>query len=115
MPVAISLIHCITILFVPESLRYLTLQKKSHEVQTILSAFHRNCNDVENDLAIWTQQPHQISFAFKADLSYVIPVFGLCIFEQMTGAVPMLFYFRQIFALIGEFFILVECLESFPS
>lgn len=98
-----SLVHLVTIFTLPESLRYLTLQKKVTEVERILAECRTDRKDIENDLAIWAEQrPHFLFAALRADIAYVLPVFGLHAFKQLTGAIPMLFYFRQIFELIGE-------------
>lgn len=97
-----SLVHLVTVFGMPESLRYLALQNKVTEVDKILSDCRSDRKDIESDLGIWAEHRPHFLFAFRADVGYVVPVFGLHIFKQLTGAVPLLFYFRQMLELIGE-------------
>lgn len=86
----------------PESIRYLALQTKMSDIQQIRANLRCDHNNIENDLAIWTEHKNQFRAAFKGNITYVVPVFGLYICKQMTGVVPVLFYFQTIFELIGK-------------
>lgn len=102
-PVVMSLVHLIIIVTImPESIRFLTLQKKMTEVERILAECRSDRNDIEHDLAIWTEHRPHFLFVLEADLANILPGFGLYAFKQLTAAIPLLFYFRQIFELIGE-------------
>lgn len=62
--------------------------------------------DVLSDLQLWTSSHYKVSYSsvFKEHFGiiYAIPVFGLYIFEQLIGAVPILFYLEKIFELTGK-------------
>lgn len=110
-PACISLISLVAIFFIPESPRYLLLYEKHEEAKMILFEHRSDDNDVQNDIQLWTNFHHKKSYltALKEDLrilftwfSYFSPVFGLVMFEQLIGAVPMLFYLQKIFERTGE-------------
>lgn len=90
----------------PESPRYLSLQGKTDEAKQILEKFKNDDKDIENNMQLWTKFHHKKSYlsAFKEDfgITYAIPCFGLVIFEQLIGAIPLLFYLHKILRLTGK-------------
>lgn len=88
----------------PESPRYLSIRGDSSGAKEILVKFKADDRDIQNDLQLWTH--HKVSYlsAFKEEfnIANAIPVFGLYIFEQLIGAVPILFYLQKIFKLAGK-------------
>lgn len=76
------------------------------EAKEVLTQFKIDERDVQSDLQLWTKLHHKIGYlsVFKEHFGiiYAIPVFGLYIFEQLIGAVPILFYLDKIFELTGE-------------
>lgn len=91
----------------PESPRYLSLRGDKNTAQEILSKFKRDDRTVQNDLQLWTMSTHHkrgYLSTFKEDfgIAFAIPVFGLYIFEQLIGAIPILFYLQKIFQRTGK-------------
>lgn len=88
----------------PESPRYLSLNGDTETAKEILVKFKTDDRDIENDLQLWSTS-HKVGIlsTVKRDFSiaYVVSLFGLYIFEQLIGAVPILFYLRKIFKLTG--------------
>lgn len=90
----------------PESPRYLSLKGYPNAAKEILLKFKTDDKDIENDLQLWINAHHKKSYlsTFKEDFSitYALPIFGLYIFEQLIGAIPILFYLQKIFKLTGN-------------
>lgn len=90
----------------PESPRYLSICGNANRAKEILVKFKTDDHDVQNDLQLWTSAHHKVGYlsAFKEEfnIAYAIPVFGLYIFEQLIGAVSILFYLQKIFKLAGK-------------
>lgn len=102
-----SLVLFIGFCFMPESPRYLSLHGKIDDAKKILQKFKADDRDVENDLQLWTNYHlHKKSYlsVFKEDfgITFAFPIFGLVIFQQLIGAIPLLFYLHKIFKLTGE-------------
>lgn len=91
----------------PESPRYLSLHGDTTKAKEILMKFKTDDRDIQNHLQLWTSAHHKFGHlsSFKVDFSvaYAIPVFGVHIFEQLIGAIPILFYLRKIFKLAGKY------------
>lgn len=72
----------------------------------ILTKFKMDERDVQSDLNLWTSSHYKVSYlsVFKENfgIAYAIPVFGLYVFEQLIGAVPILFYLHKIFNFTGK-------------
>lgn len=106
LPAITSLLLFITFFFMPESPRYLSLQGDTTKAKEILANFKMDDRDLQNDLQLWASAHHKAGClsAFKEELriTFVIPVFGLYMFEQLIGAVPILFYLQKIFKLTGK-------------
>lgn len=91
----------------PESPRYLSVRGDAAVAKDILVKFKIADRDMDNDLQLWANEhPKDKGFlsAFKEDFGvrYVIPVFGLFIFEQLIGAISILFYMQKILRLTGK-------------
>lgn len=107
LPTIMSIVLFITFFFMPESPRYLSLRGDTNTAQEILSKFKRDDRTVQNDLQLWTMSTHHkrgYLSTFKEDfgIAFAIPVFGLYIFEQLIGAIPILFYLQKIFQRTGK-------------
>lgn len=106
LPAIMSTLLFITFFFLPESPRYLSIRGNATDAKEILVKFKTDDRDVQNDLQLWTSAHHKVGYlsAFKEEfnIAYAIPVFGLYIFEQLIGAVPILFYLQKIFKLAGN-------------
>lgn len=94
----------------PESVRYLSLRGDTNTATEILIKFKRDARDVQTDLQLWTKSTHHqrgflLLSAFKDGfgIRFAIPVVGLYVFEQLIGAMPILFYLRKIIMLTEEF------------
>lgn len=88
----------------PESPRYLSCNGNTEAAKEILVKFKTDDQDIESDLQLWsTSRQVGVLSTIKRDFSiaYAIPVFGLYIFEQLIGAMPILFYLQKIFKLTG--------------
>lgn len=72
----------------------------------ILAKFKMDERDVQSDLQLWTSAHYKMSYlsVFKEHFGIIhaIPVFGLYMFEQLIGAVPILFYLQKVFGLTGK-------------
>lgn len=93
----------------PESPRYLSLHGDTNTAKEILIKFKRDDRDVQNDLQLWSMSTHHkrgYLSTFKNDfgIAFAIPVFGLYIFEQLIGAIPILFYLRKVFQRTGKLY-----------
>lgn len=101
---AILFVMCL--LWVPESPRYLASKGEIDEAKSILLTFKSIDRDVENEMQIWSGAHHKngILNALKQDigLKYAVPLFGLFMFEQLIGAVSILFYLNKILTLTGK-------------
>lgn len=90
----------------PESPRYLSYHERTNEAMEILVSFKKDDHRVQSDLQLWSRAHHKTGYmsVLKEDfgITYAIPVFGLFIFEQLIGAVPILFYLHKIFKRLGE-------------
>lgn len=90
----------------PESPRYLSIRGNAKRANEILAKFETDDRGAQNDLQLWTSTHHKVGYlsAFKEEfnIAYAIPVFGLYIFEQLIGAVSILFYLQKIFKLTGK-------------
>ncbi|XP_055323915.1 uncharacterized protein LOC129578805 [Sitodiplosis mosellana] len=115
LPAITSALLFITFFFMPESPRYLSIRGDAERANEILVKFKTDDRAVQNDLQLWTSAHHKVGYlsAFKEEfnIAYAIPVFGLYIFEQLIGAVPILFYLQNIFKLAACESVLsrVEC------
>lgn len=93
----------------PESPRYLSVRGNLKCAREILMKFKMtNDHDIQKDLQLWTSLRHPVGYlsAFKSyefNIFHVIPVFGLHIFEQLIGVIPILFYLQKIFRLSGKY------------
>lgn len=105
-PAIASTLLFITFFFMPESPRYLSIRGNAKRANEILVKFKTDDRAIQNDLQLWTSAHHKIGYlsVFKEEfnIAYAIPVFGLYIFEQLIGAVPILFYLQKIFKLTGK-------------
>lgn len=74
--------------------------------KAILANFKTDERDVQSDLQLWTSTHNKESYltVFKEHfgITHAIPVFGLYIFEQLIGAIPILFYLQKIFKFTGK-------------
>lgn len=102
-----AILFVVFLLFVPESPRFLSSKGKIDEAKSILLKFKSIDRDVENEMQIWsgTHQQNGILNALKQDfgIAYAVPLFGLFMFEQLIGAVSILFYLNKILTLTGKF------------
>lgn len=102
-----AMLFVVFLLFVPESPRFLSSKGEVDEAKSILLKFKSIDRDVENDMQIWSGAYHRngIFNALKQDLSIkqAVPLFGLFMFEQLIGAVSILFYLNKILTLTGKF------------
>lgn len=91
----------------PESPRYLSMRGNTTAAKEILMKFKIDERDVQSDLQLWTSTHNKVSYltVFKEHfgITHAIPVFGLYIFEQLIGAVSILFYLHKIFNFTGKF------------
>lgn len=102
-----STVLFLTFFFMPESPRYHSVHGDAVSAKNVLIKFRVADRDLENDLQLWANEhPKNKSFlsAFKEDfgIRYAIPVFGVCIFEQLIGAMSILFYLQKILILTGK-------------
>lgn len=102
-----AILFVVFLLFVPESPRFLSSKGDVDEAKSILLKFKSIDRDVENEMQIWANAHHEngIFNALKQDLGikHAVPLFGLFIFEQLIGAVSILFYLNKILTLTGKF------------
>lgn len=93
----------------PESPRYLALRGQQDVAKGVLLKFKSIDKDTENELKIWHEVDTKkgILYVFKEDfgIKYAIPLFGLFAFEQLIGAISILFFLQKILVLIGKYFI----------
>lgn len=106
LPVVTSSVLFITFCFMPESPRYLSMRGQTTSAKEILTKFKTDERDVQSDLQLWTSTHNKASYltVFKEHfgIANAIPVFGLYVFEQLIGAVPILFYLHKIFNFTGK-------------
>lgn len=102
-----AVLFLVFLLFVPESPRYLSSKGEVDVAKSILLKFKSIDRDVENEMQIWAGAHHKNGMfnALKQDLGlkHAVPLFGLFVFEQLIGAVSILFYLHKILTLTGKF------------
>lgn len=90
----------------PESPRYLSMRGNTTSAKEILTKFKKDERDVQSDLQLWTSTHNKVNYltVFKEHfgIAHAIPVFGLYMFEQLIGAIPILFYLHKIFSFTGK-------------
>lgn len=90
----------------PESPRFLAMRGDTTAAKEILMKFKIDERDVQSDLQLWTSAHNKVGYltVFKEHfgIAHAIPVFGLYIFEQLIGAVSILFYLHKIFKFTGK-------------
>lgn len=90
----------------PEAPRYVAMRGDTTSAKEILTKFKIDERDVQSDLQLWTSIQTKVSYltVFKEHFgaANAIPVFGLYIFEQLIGAIPILFYLHKIFNFTGK-------------
>lgn len=102
-----ALLFVLFLLFAPESPRFLASKGEIDEAKSILLKFKSIDRDVENEVQIWSGAHHKngILNGLKEDIGIknAVPLFGLFMFEQLIGAVSILFYLNKILTLTGKF------------
>lgn len=102
-----AILFVVFLLFVPESPRYLSSKGEVDAAKSILLKFKSIDRDAENEMQMWSGAHHKngIFNALKQDLGmkHAVPLFGLFVFEQLIGAVSILFYLNKILTLTGKF------------
>ncbi|XP_055609946.1 facilitated trehalose transporter Tret1-like [Uranotaenia lowii] len=100
-------------LFLPESARYLATSQQINQARAVLKRTH-NCHDaltnqlMENSLNHWQQSKNQgggpigLWEGLKKfpNTRIVLPTLMLIVFQQLTDAVPMMFYLSRILSLV---------------
>ncbi|XP_058444209.1 facilitated trehalose transporter Tret1-like [Malaya genurostris] len=95
-------------LFLPESARYLCATQQVSRARTILTKTHTSdslsVQIMENSLNHWQQTKCTDvklleSLRKSQNTRIVIPTLVLIVFQQFTGAIPMMFYLSRIFTL----------------
>lgn len=108
LPAIVSSGMFVTFFFMPESPRFLLLHGDADQAKEILLKFKSIDHDVEQDMQVWASGHHKKGYlnAFKEDfgIKFAIPVFGVFMFDQLIGAVSILFYMRKILTLTGKYF-----------
>lgn len=106
MPGVISLSMLLTVLYMPESPRFLSMHGHQDVAKSVLLKFKSVDKDTEDDLKTWgdTNTKKRLLDILKDGfgIKYAIPLFGLFAFEQLIGAISILFYIQKIFKLTGK-------------
>lgn len=106
MPAIISSLLFIAFFIIPESPRFLSTRGNFDNAKTILLKFKSIDRDVESDVQVWSAAHHRAGFksAFQQDFQFsqAISLFGVFLFEQLIGAISILFYLNKILTLTGE-------------
>lgn len=92
--------------FMPESPRYLCAKGRENDAKTIIGKFKDIDNQVEYDIRMWSsvKEPTKLTAPFRSDigLKNLLPIFGIIIFEQLIGAVSILFYLQKILSFTSK-------------
>lgn len=90
----------------PESPRYLCATGRDDEAKETIKKFKTIDGCVEYDMRMWGNMPRPTALAtpFRSDIGLkdLMPVFGIVIFEQLIGAVSILFYMQKILNLTSK-------------
>lgn len=96
--------------FMPESPRFLCARGRENDSREVIGKFKTLDNHVEHDVRMWgsVTKAGPLTAPFRSDIGLreFIPVFGIVIFEQLIGAVSILFYMQKILKLTGKYFII---------
>lgn len=108
LPAIVSISHFIAFFFLPESPRFLMMNGNAAKARIIMLKFKSIDHDVENEMNVWLTSNHRrsINKTIKEDLRVqdAFILFGIVTFEQLIGAISILFYFNKILALTGKHF-----------
>lgn len=90
----------------PESPRFLCAKGREGDAKEVISKFKIIDRNVEFDLRTWSnvQTPSALLAPLRTDIGLrdLMPVFGIVIFEQLIGAVSILFYMQKILNLTSK-------------
>lgn len=96
----------LTVLCMPESPRFHAMHGRYDLAKGVLLKFKSIDRETENDLKTWneTSSKKRVLGIFKDAFSvkYALPLFGLFAFEQLIGAISILFYLQKILTLTGK-------------
>lgn len=90
----------------PESPRYLCIQdKNTAAAKEILARFRDIDNATEHNTRLWSNEKNRIRSIFNGTirLRLLITVFGLIMFEQLIGAVSILFCMHKVLTLTRKY------------
>lgn len=92
--------------FMPESPRYLCAIGRDDDAKLTIEKFKIIDGTVEYDMRMWcnTPKPAALSTPFRTDIGLrdLTPVFGIIVFEQLIGAVSIIFYMQKILNLTSK-------------
>lgn len=118
MATTVSLIFMISFGFLPESPRFLYYKGETDLAREIVAKFRTVDADIEDSLRVWSQRekiidtnPMKMLFDGTLQLKQVVTLFGLVIFEQLTGAISILFCMHKILNLTHKTMECMGCIE----